>query len=167
MQPLLLQDQAIVTLLLSPLRPGGEDLMSTLCDQYCVLILRSQAGILGHHCPVILPHLPGRVASCEDGLYREGLPHMHHIALHVPGVVHQRRGMEHSPDAMPHKVFYNAILVLRGYLLHSLRRSKSVLFRALLSVSLNMSQGTRACPAGLRPTVHKEEKPPCSLIPVI
>ena len=94
--------------------------MSTLCDQYCVLKLGCQAGILGHDRPVVLPHLPGSVASREDGLDGEGLPHMHHVALHVARVVHQRRGVEHPPDAMPHEILHDAVLVLRCYPLNSL-----------------------------------------------
>ena len=86
--------------------------MSTLCDQDCVLKLGGQAGILGHDRPVVLPHLPGSVASCEDGLYGEGLPHMHRIALHVARVVDQRRGVEHPPNTVPHEVLHDAVLVL-------------------------------------------------------
>lgn len=103
-----------------------QNLMTSIRNQYGVLILCREATISSDNGPLILPHPPLGATLSQHWLNRKSLPWCHDTAFIIPAVLYCREGMESPADAMTNKFSHNTILVLVCYTMNHLKATAGV-----------------------------------------
>lgn len=100
-----------------------QDLMTLVCDQYRVLVLRRKATVCCDNGPLVLPHPPLSATLCKHRLYGERLACCHNTTLIVPGMWYHWSRMECPANSMTHKLSHNTVLVLVCYAMYHLNHT--------------------------------------------